>query len=78
MLMLRLEKRNPAARELLEGKGAGGAENVHRQADEDHEDTLPIHFDQSFLTRCEMVQAYARRQYGSVGALPLPSAGGLP
>ena len=76
--MRRPEKPNPAAPELLGSKGAGGAENVHRQADEDHEDTLSIHFDQSFLTRCEMVQAYARRQCGSVGALSLPSVGGLP
>jgi hypothetical protein len=49
--MLRSENRNPAAREMLGSKGAGGAERFDRQTDDDQEDTLPAGFVQSFSVR---------------------------
>jgi hypothetical protein len=49
--MPRPEQRNPAAPEMLESKGAGGAEHFGRQADDYHEDTSPAGFVQSFSAR---------------------------
>ena len=49
--MLRPEQRNPAAPEMLGGKGAGGAERFDRQTDDDQEDTSPAGFVQSFSVR---------------------------
>jgi hypothetical protein len=49
--MLRSEQLNPAAPELLRGKGAGGAERFDRQADDDQDNTSPAGFVQSFSVR---------------------------
>src|SRR4051794_30841845 len=50
MRMLRPEKRNPAAPELLGSKDTGGAEHFDRQA-EDQEDKPSFGFNQLFLAR---------------------------
>jgi hypothetical protein len=60
--MLRPEKRNPAAPELLGSKGVGGAEHIDRQTDDDQEDTSPVYCFQSFQARCETVQDYTLPQ----------------
>jgi len=49
--MRRYRKRNPAAPELLGSKGAGGAEHLDRQADDDPEDMSSARFLQSFPAR---------------------------
>src|SRR4051812_41347126 len=71
--MRRYRKRNPAAPELLGSKGAGGAEQLGRQADDDHdqEDTLPTGFDQCSSRngrRCRAMHGLSADQFApSIG-----------
>ena len=46
--MPRPEQRNPAAPELLRGKGAGGVERFDRQTDDHQKNMSPAGFVQSF------------------------------
>jgi hypothetical protein len=49
--MLRSEKQNPAAPEMLGSKGAGGAERFYRQTGSHQEDMSLAGFVQSFSAR---------------------------